>query len=360
MSIIKLNEVYKPKNSYKVIVKTITFNQSKYIEDTLNGIAMQNTNFPFVNVVLEDNSSDGEQEIIKIWLKRECDMSLAEYYDIPTADVIIAPHSTNPNCTFAIYFHKENLFQQKAKREEQIDPWRTKSEYEALCEGDDYWIDPLKLQKQVDFLEGNPDYSFVCHRYNIYEQNTGLYLKEYAFDYYKEGEDLEITLDLYSRTWVTQTLTTVMRTDVYMKVYSILAQYRYSRDVHLYYHLLKEGKGISLNRNMGVYRWHDGGVASPLRGTVRYMLAYNIYKELYETNRDSIFKYKLVDNICNFLKYKHLSRTTFSMLKEGLMLADSMKMKIKLFLAAFFPIHLYLILAKFHGRLYRRKITLKL
>lgn len=161
----KLKDVYKPNNHYKVIIKTITYNHSKYIQDTLNGVAIQETNFPFVNIVLEDHSTDGEQDIIRLWLERECNMSLSEHYDIPTADIIIAPHKSNKNCTFAVYFHKENLFHQKGKREAQLYPWRIKSEYEALCEGDDYWIDPLKLQKQVDFMESHPDYSLCFHDY---------------------------------------------------------------------------------------------------------------------------------------------------------------------------------------------------
>ena len=172
MSVIELNEVYKPKKKYTVIVKTITFNHSKYIEDTLNGIAMQNTTFPFVNIVLEDNSTDGEQDVIKIWLDRECNMSMAEYYDIPTAILIIVPHKKNINCSFAIYFHKENLFQQKDIRESQVHPWRSNSKYEALCEGDDYWIDPLKLQKQVDFLDANPGYGMCYTKSQRYDQVT--------------------------------------------------------------------------------------------------------------------------------------------------------------------------------------------
>lgn len=185
---ITLNDVYKTRNQYKVLVKTITFNHSKYIQDTLNGIAMQITNFPFVNLVLEDHSTDGEQEVIKTWMEQECDLLLAEYYDIPTAEVIIAPHKSNANCTFAVYFHKENLFRQKAKREEQVNPWRTNSEYEAMCEGDDYWTDPLKLQKQVDFLEANLDVGLVYTMANIYNEenarieNYNYGMPAYCFD----------------------------------------------------------------------------------------------------------------------------------------------------------------------------------
>ena len=53
-----------PKQEYKVLVRCFTFNHSKYIEDTLNSFAMQQTNFPFVCLVIDDASTDGEQEVI--------------------------------------------------------------------------------------------------------------------------------------------------------------------------------------------------------------------------------------------------------------------------------------------------------
>ena len=210
MSIIKLNEVYKPKKEYKVIVKTITYNQSKYIQDTLNGIALQKTDFPFVSIVLEDNSSDSEQDIIKIWLERECNMSLAEYYDIPTADVIITPHKTNSNCTFAIYFHKENLFRQKAKREEQVNPWRINSKYEALCEGDDYWTDPYKLQKQTNLLESNNSCGLCYTKAKVYNQ------KNNSFYNYPIGEKQESFEELLIGNKI-PTLTTLYKIELYNK-----------------------------------------------------------------------------------------------------------------------------------------------
>lgn len=155
-----------PKQEYKVLVRCFTFNHSKYIEDTLNGFAMQQTNFPFVCLVVDDASTDGEQGVIKAWMERECDMSRAETIDIPTSVVIIVPHKTNASCTFSFYLLKHNLYKAKETKMRHVTPWREKCEYEALCEGDDYWIDPLKLQKQVDFLEANPQNSLCFHAHN--------------------------------------------------------------------------------------------------------------------------------------------------------------------------------------------------
>ena len=55
-----------PKDFYKVYVRSITYNQSQYIEDCLNGVAMQKTDFPFVHHVIDDCCIDGELDFIKV------------------------------------------------------------------------------------------------------------------------------------------------------------------------------------------------------------------------------------------------------------------------------------------------------
>lgn len=146
-----------PEQDYTVLVRCFTFNQSKYIEDALNGFVMQQTTFPFVCLVVDDASTDGELEVIKSWMERECDMAEAKHIDIPTVGIIIVPHKTNRNCTMAVYLLKENLFRQKEKKMEHVIPWREHCRYEALCEGDDCWNNPLKLQKQVEYMDGHPN-----------------------------------------------------------------------------------------------------------------------------------------------------------------------------------------------------------
>ena len=159
-----------PKQEYKVLVRCFTFNQSKYIEDALNCFSMQHTNFPFVCLVMDDASTDGEQEVIKAWMERECDMSTAEIIDIATSIVVIVPHKINTSCTFAFYLLKHNLYGTGDKKMNHVYPWREMCEYEAICEGDDYWIDPLKLQKQVDFLDENPEYGMCYSRCDYFNQ----------------------------------------------------------------------------------------------------------------------------------------------------------------------------------------------
>lgn len=158
-----MEQAYTPKQDYKVLVRCFTFNQSKYIVDALNGFAMQKTNFPFVCLVQDDCSTDGEKEVIKAWMERECDMARAEHIDLELSNVILVPHKTNENCTFAFYLLKRNLYKEWDKKIELVKTWRDHCEYEALCEGDDYWIAEDKLQMQFDYMQQNEDCSLCCH-----------------------------------------------------------------------------------------------------------------------------------------------------------------------------------------------------
>lgn len=187
-----MEQIYIPKQDYKVIVRCFTYNQSKYIEDALNGFAMQQTDFPFVCLVMDDCSTDGEQEVIKEWMERECDMVKAEYIDIESSNVIIVPHKSNTSCTFAFYFLKQNLYGSGKKKMNMVYPWRECCEYEALCEGDDYWIVPDKLEKQVNLMDSYKDMSF-CFTANFRRTPDG----ENNENHYKSSDDHNCSVEWY-------------------------------------------------------------------------------------------------------------------------------------------------------------------
>lgn len=122
-----------------VAIQCMAFNHEPFIRDALEGFVRQKTNFPFVAIVHDDVSTDDTAEIIREYAQRY------------------------PNIIKPI-FETENQF---SKRDNSITRIMnaackaTGAKYIAFCEGDDYWTDPLKLQKQVDFLEAHPDYAFV-------------------------------------------------------------------------------------------------------------------------------------------------------------------------------------------------------
>lgn len=173
-----MEQVYTPNQNFKVLVNCMTYNQSKYIEDALNGFVMQKTDFSFVCLVMDDASTDGEQEVIKAWMERECDMEKVENLEIEKSFVTIVPHRANVNCTFAFYFLKENLYK-KGGKTPMITPWREHCEYEALCEGDDYWIDNNKLQNQVSFLDSHQEYSASATNSKLIDLN-GTFLRLFS------------------------------------------------------------------------------------------------------------------------------------------------------------------------------------
>src|SRR6516164_8232942 len=116
-----------------VSVFMITYNHGKYISEAIESIVSQKTNFEFELVIGEDCGPDDTRAI--------CEQYAAKYPDI----INLLPSDKN-------YGPMGNTIRVM---------YACTGKYVALCEGDDYWTDPYKLQKQVDFLEANPDFS-IC------------------------------------------------------------------------------------------------------------------------------------------------------------------------------------------------------
>ena len=119
-----------------VSIECITYNHKDYIRRCLDGFVSQITNFRFEAIVHDDASTDGTSEIVKEY---------AEKY---------------PNIIKPI-FEKENQFSKHDGSLRRIVESACIGKYIAFCEGDDFWTDPYKLQKQVDILEHNPDVGLV-------------------------------------------------------------------------------------------------------------------------------------------------------------------------------------------------------
>lgn len=122
-----------------VTVFTITYQQAEYIRDCIEGVLMQKTTFPVEYVIGEDCSTDGTREIVFGYAKK-----YPGKIRVVTADRNVGLKANAERC--------RNVLRGK---------------FVALCEGDDYWTDPLKLQKQVEFLEANPDYVMCYHAHRV-------------------------------------------------------------------------------------------------------------------------------------------------------------------------------------------------
>lgn len=157
---------------FKVCIRCMTYNHVNYIKQALNGFCIQKTGFPFICTIVDDYSSDGEREVIESFLQENLYISNhSRPFRDETDDYIsvFAQHKINTNCYFVVYFLKYNHHGKKSKLPYTAD-WENQAEYTAYCEGDDYWTDPQKLDRQVSFLESHPDYSMVCNKTKKYSQ----------------------------------------------------------------------------------------------------------------------------------------------------------------------------------------------
>ncbi|RIJ63535.1 glycosyltransferase [Rummeliibacillus sp. POC4] len=124
-----------------VSINCITYNHEKYIADALDSFLMQKTNFKFEILIYDDASTDRTAEIIRKYEEKYPE--------------IIKP-----------IYQLENQYS-KGVSIEMFNINRAKGKYLAICEGDDFWIDQYKLQKQVDYMEKHPECSLCVHAGNI-------------------------------------------------------------------------------------------------------------------------------------------------------------------------------------------------
>lgn len=276
-----MNQEYK----YLVGVECMTFNQSKYILDALNGFVMQQTNFPFVVMVVDDASTDGEQEVIRKFVSEQFDTndtSVAYEKETDYAHITYAQHKTNKNCYIAVLYLKENHYSQRKSKMPYLAEWRDYVKYEALCEGDDYWIDIQKLQKQVDFLEENEEYSMCFHKADIKIEEGINLKKDGRVDLYKNLEVREYTGAEILRHWIIPTASAVYRNGI-----KIIRDSRFIYgDSPLFLSCAESGKIYCVsNESLSVYRLVPGSAVATKRHWRKYIDYYKAIEENY-TNTD--------------------------------------------------------------------------
>ena len=264
-----------------VSISCSAYNHASYIRQCLDGFMMQKCNFIFEVLIHDDASTD------------------------ETADIIREYEAKYPNIIKPIY-QTENQYQNGRGIMRRFNYPRAKGKYIALCEGDDYWTDPNKLQRQVDFLEANPEYSITSHRFNSFDDEKKEWLPE-QFYYPKllKGNPDGISFDMEQglfRHWLVKTLTVVFRKD--MLDQEALTKYKYSRDFHLCYHLLQNGKGYYFNYVGGIYRLHENGVHSKIEKEKRDLNTYNLYSEFYTINKNSLSNGVKIATLSEIFYYK--------------------------------------------------------
>jgi glycosyltransferase involved in cell wall biosynthesis len=236
---------------YMVHVRCMTYNHAQYIEDAMNGFCMQETKFPFVCTIVDDASTDGEQEVIKKYLQTNFNLddgSVARNEETDDYFMIFSQHKRNTNCFFVVFFLKYNHYSIKKSKKPYLKEWLD-SKYIATCEGDDYWIDSKKLQKQVDFLEKNEDYGLVYTYTKLFNQKTATLSegKNMCFDGYITDKLLE--------TYFISTLTVCYRASIIKRIdYSYRSQHFLMGDLPLWIEISRFAKIGCIQEYTCVYR----------------------------------------------------------------------------------------------------------
>ena len=294
-------------NNYKVYVRSITYNQAPYIVDCLNGVAMQQTDFPFVHHVIDDRSTDGEQEVIKTYLNNNCDMDNAEYYDNDICSITIAKNKSNPNCNLVVYFLKKNMYG-KPEKQELYRPWREVCLYEALCEGDDYWIDAQKLQEQINILDNDNNCVMVYTSFKVVDEKNNEvqipfwnHIKKYSHS----GDNFPTLMKL---TYI-MTLTICIRTSVFKS--DLFKKCPVNIDNALFKIAALLGKFEYIPQCTSAYRRNSNGITMSSFDT---MLEKTEIGEYYLTKR-YLAEYKYQYGICTRIKNLMSIANTISRIK---------------------------------------------
>lgn len=263
--------INKPVNNIMPVVSVIipTYQQVDYIEECLNGVLMQNISFPLEIIIGEDDSTDGTREICKLYAQKyqeKIRLFLRSRKDVISIDGFNTGRFNTLACRYA-----------------------ARGKYLALCEGDDYWVDPGKLAKQVSFLDNNADYILCCHDVHlIYDRMPAIPKEKVLYPFKKKSFTI---IDVIDQHFI-PTLSLVFRNKI--KEYPLWYINSISGDIALALLLLSQGKGYFFHEIMGVKRKNPGSVTSnPERGKIKL---------------DNFIKmYKAFDEYTNYIYTKYLS-----------------------------------------------------
>lgn len=212
----------------KVSVIMITYNHEMFIAEAIEGVLMQEVDFPIELIIADDCSLDGTEAIVQKFIKEHPKGHWIKY----------TKHKTNkgmmPNFIWAL---------EKAQ-----------GNYIALCEGDDYWTDPNKIEKQVKFLELNKKYVLISH--NVKAEKNGQIIKGGAISF-----NCKITLDNILKYNMINTLSVLFLNCLDEKDRIKLSKYQIG-DWPIFAFVLQQGCGFLSTDYNAVYRIHNGGAWS--------------------------------------------------------------------------------------------------
>lgn len=221
----------------------LTYNHVAFIRQCLDGFVMQKTSFSFEVFIHDDASMDGTTDIVHEYVER--------YPEI-----------------FVPFYETDNKFQKRNFCKEQIFP-KIRGKYVAFCEGDDYWTDPYKLQKQVDLLESRPDAAVCFHPVTVHWEDSSLHDSEFPSSKYR-FQKIELELDDLLKHNFIQTNSVMYRWRFHTDSLDLIPDGILPGDWFLHLLHAQMGKILFLPDNMGVYRKHKNSLWYECMKTARW------------------------------------------------------------------------------------------
>lgn len=251
-----------------VAIRCYTYKQGPYIKRALEGFVKQKTDFPFVAIIHDDASPDNTAEVLREYEQKYPDI-IKPIYD-----------PVNRYTEGSLEVVVDSI----------IDAYSPK--YEAICEGDDYWTDPLKLQKEVDFLDTHSDYALVYTDRNI--DCNGLITHSKAGKIKRPSNDdyREFLLDTPNSPILT--LTVMFRESAYKRIKKIWRNERFLlTDLCMWIELSHEGKFYYLDEVTACYgvlpksATHSSDVADRVKFDESARSIFRLYRNHYNYKTNS-------------------------------------------------------------------------
>ena len=231
----------------KLSVIVVTYNHEAYIGQCLDSILMQQTQFDFDIIIGEDESTDGTRQICREYANR-----------YPGKIRLYERDRTQLKVFKDVPLGRHNFIQCLQVAE---------ADFLAFCEGDDYWTDPRKLQKQCDVLESDPNTAICYHQVDILKPDS----EELKHDHITRQTNEESNIKELAKGNFMHTVSVVIKND-----FKIPSWFQDSPlgDWTLYMIALSDRKVRRLDEKMAVYRVHEDGIWSPQQQQARDMKTY--------------------------------------------------------------------------------------
>lgn len=260
-----------------VSICCMTYNHADYIANAIEGFLIQRTNFPFEILIHDDASTDKTPEIIS-------------KYELRHPQIIRS------------IFQSENQDSKKLGSISARFIWpHAQGKYIALCDGDDYWTDPYKLQKQVDFLEKNPDFGLIFTEVDELNEANKIIKKNFLCAGTK-NEFVNTFEDYLINSWFIAPCTWVFRANVIPAITPLLMNKKnIVGDLPLLLGITHDYKIHFLNQSTAVYRILDKSASHFTDRKEKWKFG----KSIYEIKLNVADYYQVTNRIVNEIKSKY-------------------------------------------------------